>query len=110
MDAHDAGYVSPYQIAMVQARLGDDAQALHWLAEAARQIDFNVVCLPVDPAFDALRQPAGRQLMRASASAIWPNRPAEGPAGTADTPDQPRAALSRAAHRRRAAPGSRRPR
>ena len=64
MDAHDAGYVSPYQIAMVQARLGDDAQALHWLAEAARQIDFNIVCLPVDPAFDALRQtPAGRQLM-----------------------------------------------
>jgi tetratricopeptide (TPR) repeat protein len=44
MDAHDAGYVSPYQIAMVQARLGDDAQALHWLAEAARQIDFNTPC------------------------------------------------------------------
>ena len=65
VEAHEAGYVSPYQIAMVQARLGDEAQALHWLAAAARQIDFNVVCLPVDPAFDALRRrPAGRQLLR----------------------------------------------
>ncbi|MFN0182624.1 MAG: tetratricopeptide repeat protein [Aquabacterium sp.] len=65
LDAHDAGYVSPYQIAMVQARLGDDDQALHWLAEAARRSDFNFVCVAVDPAFDAVRAlPSGQQLLR----------------------------------------------
>ena len=64
---HAAGYVSPYQIAMVQARLGDDAQALHWLAEAARHADFNYVCVAVDPAFEALRGGAGLQgLMRST--------------------------------------------
>jgi len=62
---HEAGYVSPYQIAMVQVRLGDPAAALHWLAEAARQVDFNYTCIAVDPAFDALRGlPALQQLMR----------------------------------------------
>ena len=65
LDAHQAGYVSPYQIAMVQARLGDDAAALHWLGQAARQVDFNYVCVGVDPAFDRLRSPAALQdLMR----------------------------------------------
>jgi len=62
---HAAGYVSPYQIAMVQARLGDEAQALHWLADAARQVDFNYACIAVDPTFDALRSRAPLQsLMR----------------------------------------------
>ncbi len=62
---HEAGYVSPYQIAMVQARLDDEAQALHWLAEAARQVDFNYACIAVDPTFDALRARSGlKGLMR----------------------------------------------
>lgn len=64
MAAHESGQASPYQIAMVQARLGDDAAALHWLSEAARLIDFNYVCVAVDPAFDPLRnRRAFRQLL-----------------------------------------------
>ncbi|MEN9627467.1 MAG: Serine/threonine-protein kinase StkP [Pseudomonadota bacterium] len=64
---HEAGFVSPYQIAMVQARLGDEAAALHWLTEAARQVDFNFVCVGVDPAFDRLRRHPGlQQLMQAN--------------------------------------------
>lgn len=64
---HEAGFVSPYQIAMVHARLGDEAAALQWLAEAARQVDFNFVCVGVDPAFDALRRSPGlQQLMQAN--------------------------------------------
>jgi TolB-like protein len=64
---HEAGYVPPYQIAMVQARLGDDEQALHWLTEAARQVDFNYACVAVDPTFDALRVRSGLQgLMRST--------------------------------------------
>jgi len=62
---HEAGYVSPYQIAMVQARLGDEGQALHWLAEADRHLDFNYTCIAVDPSFEALRARKGLQgLMR----------------------------------------------
>ena len=64
---HEAGFVSPYQIAMVQARLGDEAAALQGLAEAARQMDFNFICVAVDPTFDALRRTPGlQQLMQAS--------------------------------------------
>jgi tetratricopeptide (TPR) repeat protein len=60
----DAGFVSPYQIAMVHARLGDAAAAIEWLARAAQLRDFNFVCVGVDPAFDALRPlPAFRQLL-----------------------------------------------
>jgi tetratricopeptide (TPR) repeat protein len=65
LDAHASGYVSPYQIAMVQARLGDEGAALHWLAGAAQQVDFNYVCVAVDPAFDSLRsRPGLQQLLR----------------------------------------------
>jgi tetratricopeptide (TPR) repeat protein len=65
--AHDNGQASPYQIAMVHTRLGDTAAALHWLAEAARLIDFNYVCVAMDPAFDVLRPlPAFDQLLRST--------------------------------------------
>jgi tetratricopeptide (TPR) repeat protein/TolB-like protein len=65
--AHDHGQASPYQIAMVHARLGDTAAALHWLAEAARLIDFNYVCVAMDPTFDVLRAlPAFDQLLRST--------------------------------------------
>ena len=63
--AYAEGWVSPYQIAMVQARLDDPAAALQWLAEAARRSDFNFVCVAVDPAFDGLRdEPAFGALLR----------------------------------------------
>jgi serine/threonine-protein kinase len=57
----EAGYVSPYQIAMAQSRLGRDDEAVHWLAESARLRDFNFVCVAVDPTFDCLQQHAGYQ-------------------------------------------------
>ena len=56
VEDHDAGWVSPYQIAMVLARLMRPAEALHWLRRATDMRDFNVICIDVDPTFDALRQ------------------------------------------------------
>lgn len=69
INEHEAGWVSPYQVAMVQARLQRPAQALHWLALAATQRDFNLICVDVDPSFDALRadprwQPFSRAFSR----------------------------------------------
>lgn len=52
---YDAGAMSPYQLAMVQARLQAPEAAAHWLVESARLRDFNFVCVGVDPAFDSLR-------------------------------------------------------
>lgn len=54
-------YVSPYQLAMVHARLGDQAAALHWLERAGRQRDANFICAPVDPTFARLRTTAAWQ-------------------------------------------------
>lgn len=52
---------------MVQARLGRDEQALHWLQEAARLRDYNYVCVAADPSFDTLRGHAGyAALLRAT--------------------------------------------
>ena len=48
-------YLSPYQLAMAELRLGDSAAALHLLQRAVDERDPNALCLPVDPAFDALR-------------------------------------------------------
>lgn len=57
MVAEDTGnFVSPYQVAMVHARLDDEPSALEWLARAAAQRDANFICAPVDPAFDGLRR------------------------------------------------------
>ncbi len=49
------GFASPYQLAMVCARMDRPDEALQWLARAAELRDFNFVCVPVDPAFDRLR-------------------------------------------------------
>ncbi len=49
------GFASPYQLAMVCARMDRPDEALQWLAQAAELRDFNFVCVPVDPAFDRLR-------------------------------------------------------
>ena len=71
--AHAAGQVPPYQLAMVHARLalsaaGDESggepdatavdAAFAALDESGSTRDFNFVCAAVDPAFDALRQDA----------------------------------------------------
>lgn len=61
----EAGYLSPYQIAMVHSRLQEPEAALHWLHESARLRDFNFVCVGVDPTFDNLRgRDDYRQLLR----------------------------------------------
>jgi tetratricopeptide (TPR) repeat protein len=63
--AYEAAQVSPYQVAMVQSRLGDAASTLHWLEVAASRADFNFVCTAVDPTFDSLRGSEGfNALMR----------------------------------------------
>lgn len=45
-------YASPYQLAMVAVRLGDDDEALSLLARAVAERDPNALCLPVDPCFE----------------------------------------------------------
>jgi hypothetical protein len=49
------GGLSPYQLAMAELSLGDAEGALALLQRALDEHDPNALCLPVDPAFDALR-------------------------------------------------------
>ena len=72
INEHEAGWVSPYQVAMVQARLQRPELALHWLHAAVQARDFNVVCIDVDPAFDALR-------LRPDWAAVVARQPAQPP-------------------------------
>ena len=53
------GFVSPYQIAMVYARLKHEPRALEWLDRAAIHRDANFICAPVDPTFAELRASPG---------------------------------------------------
>lgn len=48
------GYLSPYQLAMAELRLGAVDSALDLLQQAVHERDPNALCLPVDPAFDSL--------------------------------------------------------
>jgi len=48
-------YVSPYQVAMIYAGLGDKDQALTWLERAYQQRVHNMVFLKVEPELDGLR-------------------------------------------------------
>lgn len=50
----DGRYLSPYQLAIAEWRLGDAPAALALLERAVREFDPNALCLPVDPAFDSL--------------------------------------------------------
>ena len=47
--------VGPYRMAIAHARLGETDAAFAWLDRAAAAHDLNLVCLAVDPSFDALR-------------------------------------------------------
>jgi TolB-like protein/Flp pilus assembly protein TadD len=47
--------VGPYRMAIAFSRLGDADSAFKWLERAAAARDLNLVCLAVDPSFDALR-------------------------------------------------------
>ena len=58
-------YLSPYQLAMAEMFLGDADAALRQLQLAVAERDPNALCLPVDPAFDRLRDlPAFAALRR----------------------------------------------
>ena len=48
-------YVSPWGLASIYARLGEDAQALDWLERAYAEHDSTLVWLKVHPRFDAIR-------------------------------------------------------
>jgi len=49
------GYVSPYNIAQIYARLGDNNQAIGWLERAYNERDSKLTYVKVEPAFDGLR-------------------------------------------------------
>ncbi len=53
---YDGPYLSPYQLAMAECGLGDDAAALRLQQRAVYERDANSLCLPVDPTFDRLVQ------------------------------------------------------
>jgi serine/threonine protein kinase/Tfp pilus assembly protein PilF len=48
-------YVSPFEIAMIYARMGEKEQTLIWLEKAFDEHDSALVSLAVDPLFDSLR-------------------------------------------------------
>jgi predicted Zn-dependent protease len=50
--------VGPYRMAIAFSRLGEPDAAFAWLDRAAAAHDLNLVCLAVDPSFDALRDDA----------------------------------------------------
>lgn len=52
----DGARVSPYQYAMIAARMQNSSEAIEHLREAAAQRDYNFPCLSVDPSFDALEK------------------------------------------------------
>ncbi|HEV8501953.1 MAG TPA: hypothetical protein VGR63_10250 [Casimicrobiaceae bacterium] len=49
------GRIGPYRLAIAHARMGDADAAFAALERAATLADMNLVCLAVDPSFDALR-------------------------------------------------------
>ena len=61
----EKAFVSPYQFAMIDCALGDDAAAISGLERAAKARDYNFLCSAVDPTFDRLRgTEAWKELMR----------------------------------------------
>jgi tetratricopeptide (TPR) repeat protein len=55
LERFGAERTGPYRMAIACARLGDPNGAFTWLERAAGAHDLNLVCLAVDPSFDALR-------------------------------------------------------
>ena len=72
-------YLSPYQLAMAELRLGDTGAALQLLQRAVAERDPNALCLPVDPAFDGIKLlPAFVALRRQVLGVVKPTRGAAG--------------------------------
>jgi DNA-binding SARP family transcriptional activator/TolB-like protein/Flp pilus assembly protein TadD len=57
-------YVSPYYLAILAAGLGENAEALDYLARAADEHADSIVLLDVEPKFDALRNDTRFQALR----------------------------------------------
>jgi DNA-binding winged helix-turn-helix (wHTH) protein/tetratricopeptide (TPR) repeat protein len=58
-------YVSPYDVALVHAGLGESAAALDWIERAYEERSENLALLKVDPRFDGLRaEPRFADVMR----------------------------------------------
>jgi len=58
-------YVSPYDVALIHAGLGNQAQALDWLEKAAAERARAILSLKIEPIFDGLRsEPRFQQLLR----------------------------------------------
>jgi TolB-like protein/Flp pilus assembly protein TadD len=58
-------YSSPYNIAVIFARLGNRGQAFHWVEMAIQQHSSSCLLLGIDPAFDGFRSdPLFRELLR----------------------------------------------
>ena len=57
-------YLSPYQLAMAEVRLGQPRAAVALLRRAVEERDPNALCLPVDPAFDSLRGEADFRVLQ----------------------------------------------
>ena len=57
-------YLSPYQLAMTELRLGDRPAALTLLERAVHERDPNALCMPVDPGFDNLHTEPRFQALR----------------------------------------------
>jgi uncharacterized protein YpiB (UPF0302 family) len=59
------GYVSPYNIAQMCARLEQKEQAIAWLERAYNERDSKLTYIKIDPAFDAIRSdPRFQQLVQ----------------------------------------------
>ena len=52
---HD-GYLDPYQMVLIYARLGNNEQAFFWLEKCYEQRNFWLNFIKVDPLLDVLRQ------------------------------------------------------
>jgi tetratricopeptide (TPR) repeat protein len=69
----DGAHLPPYQAAMIHVRLGEREHALEWLDRAARELDMNFVCAPVDRTFAPLRDDARfvELLRRHGLAPVW---------------------------------------
>ena len=60
-----AGYVSPYDIALLNYGLGDKEKALAWLDKAVSERDFSILSIKAAPAWDSVRgDPRFDELLR----------------------------------------------
>lgn len=82
VQAWSGRYLSPYQLAMAEVRLGQAAAGLALLQRAVDERDPNALCLPVDPAFDSLHDEPAFRALRQRVLGLASGRAARGAALT----------------------------